>query len=228
MLELTAAALAPHLAAATNEYLLSVKTWPQFGQARQQTRLRESFAVERQIAEAEAVGGALQPELARRAFRATDLQALKDEFLQRQVAGLRVGQYFYEAIEGSLTGARFTVAELKQRQVRPEIRRALPAFKIGASTFRDLEREFRPAAHLWAAHAWMNFDLVPPDIAEYLAISEVIADQLLSVHIKQYGPLLPRGTKLWRVPASLRALLPPVPIAVEQVPPGSKLLELLR
>lgn len=227
-LEITPAALAPHLAAATNEYLIAVKAWPAFGQAQQQARLRESFAVERAIAEAEAVGGSAPPGLLRRAFAATDTQVLKDEFLQRWAHGLQVGHYYYTALEGDLSGAQFTIADLKLFQTRPEIRRAHTAFNIGSSKFRDLEREYRPAAHLWAAHAWMQLETAPLDIADYLAVSEVIADQLLNIHIKQYGPLLPRGTELWRVPPALRPLLPPKVVVAERVRPGTKLLKLLR
>jgi len=228
MLELTAAALDPSHARATNEQLMAVKAWPAFNQAKKRDECREAFGVDRAIAEAEAVGGSPPPGLLRRAQKATDLDALRVEFVQQRCRnGFLVGEYYWNALEASLRGAQFTAAELKYAQTRPARGRLHPVLKINTSKMRDIEREYRPAAHLWCAHFLMKFEFEPPNLPEYLALSELIADHLLTIHLKQHGPLLDPRTPLWRVPAQLRALLPPISLAVEQVQPGTKLLDLI-
>src|SRR3954447_26083438 len=98
MLELTATALDPALAAATNEYLIAVKAWPAFDQAKKRAQWRESFAVDRAIIEAEAVGSSPPPGLLRRAFKATDLEALRGEFNERMWHGLLTGEHYWNAV----------------------------------------------------------------------------------------------------------------------------------
>jgi hypothetical protein len=226
MLELTAAALTPAYAAVTNELLVAVKAWPGFDQAPQRAIYRESFAVERAFMEAEAVGGSIPLALGRRAFKATDPQTLSDEIKRRWANGMHVGNYYTIALEMHLAGVKFSLAELKHEYLR-SARRNLPReFVIGPSTLRDITREYRPAVHLWVAHYWMQLDLTPPDIPEYLALAELIADQLLAIQMKGHGRLIDPHTPLWRVPVHIHPLLPPFSVAIQRVKPGTKLLDL--